>query len=130
MNFDKHRRKFLLTTTAVSAVVVFPQSILACKQHSSATTAVTHTVEIHEFKYIPEKLKIKPGDSIRWINKDIASHTSTAMDNSWDTGEIKFNASKTIQFPVNKNNAKDTVTDYFCIYHPHMKAKFEIIFEN
>lgn len=130
MSFNKNRRKFLLATTAVSPAVVFPQTLLACTKHTSANKAVTHTVEIHEFKYVPETIRINPGDSIRWINKDIAPHTSTAIDKSWDTGEIKFNTSKTIQFPINEYNEKDTIVDYFCIYHPHMKAKIRIIIEN
>lgn len=130
MNIDNNRRKFLLNTAAVSAAVVLPKSLLACNEHTSANLAVTHTVEIHEFKYVPEVIKIKPGDSIRWVNKDIAPHTATASDNSWDTGEIKFNQSKTILFAKDSSKSEELITDYFCIYHPHMKAKFEITFES
>ena len=73
---------------------------------------------------MPEKLEIKLGDSILWINKDFVPHTATANDKSWDTGEILFNESKAVLFSKDSIN---TTTEYFCFYHPGMKARFEIL---
>lgn len=81
------------------------------------SAAENHLVTISSFKYEPEKLEIKPGDSVTWINRDIVPHTATAIDKSWDTGEILSGASRTIIF------SNDHIKNYFCVYHPMMKGE-------
>lgn len=82
---------------------------------------VVHEVTIKRFTYEPEHLQVRVGDSIRWTNLDIAPHTASADELSWDTGELKKGES-----------AEIVITDgmelkYFCVFHPHMKGTFEII---
>ena len=113
---DKSKRSFLLNSTAaLGAAVLFPDL-------GKATNVVNqHTVEIRNFEYAPKELMVKEGDSITWINRDIAPHTATADDDSWDTKELALGESMTI--PITKG----MVSDYFCVFHPHMKAHFTII---
>ena len=47
-----------------------------------------HRVLIKRFKFEPARLEVRPGDVIVWENLDIAPHTATATDKSWDTGRI------------------------------------------
>jgi len=122
MKLNNTRRSFLIKSTAVSAAVVFP-SMLIAKEEKGSTKAITHTVEIEQFKFKPEKLEIKLGDSIRWVNRDIVPHTATAIDKSWDTGEILHNESKALTF---SKDAKNPIIEYYCFYHPSMKAKITI----
>ena len=75
-----------------------------------------HVVEITGFKFIPESLSVKAGDTIKWINKDITPHTATADDTSFDTGVLKPNESGSITV------SSDQTISYFCRYHPTMKA--------
>lgn len=84
---------------------------------SSYSDATEHVVEITGFKFIPESLTVKAGDTITWINKDIAPHTASADDNSFDTGELKQNESGSITV------SSDQTLTYFCKFHPTMKAK-------
>lgn len=117
--------KILLKTMVALAVMVFTLSLWSSKSLATDATnagneATIHTVEIHQFKFVPEQLTLKEGDSIRWINRDIIPHTATAMDKSWDTGELKKDESKVLVF------SKDSVSEYFCFYHPMMKAKLQI----
>lgn len=88
---------------------------------SSNSDSTKHIVEITGFKFIPESLTVKAGDTITWINKDIAPHTASADDSSFDTGQLNQNEFGSVTVSGNQ-----TIT-YFCKFHPTMKAK--LIFE-
>jgi len=88
---------------------------------STSSEPVEHVVEITGFKFIPETLSVKTGDTVTWINKDIAPHTASADNQSFDTGELKQNESGSITV------SSDQTISYFCKYHPSMKA--ELSFE-
>jgi plastocyanin len=83
----------------------------------STAEPTEHVVEITGFKFIPESLSVKAGDTIKWINKDIAPHTATADDMSFDTGPLKQNESKSVTV------SSDQTISYSCRFHPSMKAK-------
>lgn len=55
--------------------------------------AETHTVLIEGMKYIPEKLSVRLGDKVKWVNKDFFPHTVTAMDKSFDSRNIAIGKS-------------------------------------
>ena len=40
----------------------------------------THTVTIDATRFSPEKLPIKAGDTVVWINKDLIPHTASSME--------------------------------------------------
>ena len=56
-----------------------------------------HLVEIQGFKFHPDKLRVRAGDRITWSNRDIAPHTATAKDESWDTGEIRKDQARSLR---------------------------------
>jgi len=119
MILDQSKRAFLFKTMAVATAIVLSKTALATGS-TIKENSTEHQIVITSFKFEPETLEIKTGDTITWINKDIAPHTATASDKSWDTGIIKFNQSKSITFD------KQPTTSYFCLYHPMMKAKLNI----
>ena len=92
----------------------------AANAGDSNSNATEHVVEITGFKFIPETLTVKAGDTITWINKDIAPHTATADDASFDTGELKQNESGSIIV------SSDQTLTYFCRYHPSMRASLAL----
>ena len=79
-----------------------------------------HRIEIKRFKYDPAVLQVRAGDKIIWTNHDIAPHTATADDESWDTGELAKGDSAEVTVSA------DMFGSYFCRYHPHMKAKVQL----
>ncbi len=85
-----------------------------------AGESVTHEVRIIKFKFKPETLTAKPGDRITFINDDVAPHTATARDKSWDTGKLKKGESATLEV------TKDFSAEYFCRFHPQMKGRVKI----
>ena len=98
---------------ASAAAIAFPRS-------GGAHSPRTHVVRIKAFRFQPAVLSVRAGDRIRWINDDIAPHTATATDESWDTGELKRGEAAEITV------RKEMKRSYFCRFHPVMKAKLEI----
>ncbi|MDQ6422204.1 plastocyanin/azurin family copper-binding protein [Paenibacillus sp. LHD-117] len=75
-----------------------------------------HIVEIVDFAYSPAELTVKPGDSVKFMNKDQIGHTATADDKTFDTGSLDLDESKVISF------TEEGEFSYYCLPHPGMKG--------
>jgi plastocyanin len=73
-------------------------------------------VTIQNMAFSPATLTVKVGDKVTWTNQDSVGHSSTADDNSFDTGVIAQGQSGTNTF------AKAGTYTYHCSVHPNMKA--------
>ena len=111
-------RKVLIRSLAVMALAVTVAG--SAIQQSVAAVAVEHIVMIKSLKFKPSVLSVQPGDTIKWINQDVVPHTATASDKSWDTGRLNKGESKSLTVTTDMN------ANYFCRFHPNMKAMLEI----
>jgi len=113
------RRKVLSKIITLSGVMVLAgTSSCAWTNRKDLAKKHTHYIDIKDFEYYPANIKVTIGDRIIWTNQDIAPHTVTAKDKSWDSKLIKQGDSWHL-------NIKDGIeTSYYCLYHPNMKAKF------
>lgn len=75
-----------------------------------------NVVYLSNFKFVPETIKIKKGDTVKWVNQDTAGH------------DIKIG--QAVTSPVMKRDESFTYTfgesgefDYICGLHPVMKGK-------
>ena len=114
MTNTQTRRSFVARLVAASAVTAF------AVKSSTASQSKTHVVEITGFKFKPDKLNVKAGDTVTWINRDIAPHTATSKDKSWDTGKLTRGEEKSIVVTSESEQA------YYCRFHPVMKAQLVI----
>jgi plastocyanin len=80
--------------------------------HAAASSGVT----IKDFKFTPGTTSVHVGDTITWTNKDIAPHTASASDGSFDTGSISQGKSASHTF------TKAGTFAYICSIHPSMKG--------
>jgi plastocyanin len=80
--------------------------------HAAGSQGVT----IKDFKYAPASISVSVGDSITWTNQDIAPHTATASDGSFDTGSLSKGKSGTVTL------SKAGTFAYICSIHPSMKG--------
>lgn len=83
-----------------------------------ALTQQTHTVEISGLKFTPPVARVHAGDTIVFINKDVVPHTVTQVPAGWDSGTLAKDKS------WSQKAATPGSFDYFCRFHPNMKAKF------
>jgi len=114
MSAPLNRRRVMVGAVASAAT-----SSIISTAHASTEFKV-HEVKIKSFKFAPQILQVKVGDTIRWTNQDVAPHTATANEGGWDTSELTKGNSFDVIVTV------DMETSYFCAFHPHMKASFEI----
>ena len=77
-------------------------------------------IAIKDFKFAPETLKAKVGDKITVTNGDSATHTLTAKDKSFDTGNLDEGAEGTITV------SKAGTVEYFCNIHDYMTGTIEV----
>lgn len=86
----------------------------------SAKTATTHNVLISGFKFQPDNLTVKVGETVEWKNADNVPHTVTADGKEFDSGSIRPGASW--KFVATKAGTYN----YICTLHPNMKAKLTV----
>lgn len=85
-------------------------------QAQQITPSNQNMVTIQNMSFSPSSMTIKTGDTVTWTDLDSVSHTSTADDNSFDTGTLSTGQSKTITF------SKAGTYTYHCTIHPGMKG--------
>lgn len=74
-----------------------------------------NTVEMKDFKFVPETITVSKGDTVTWTNRDTARH------------DVTFNGeSSPLLGPDEKySRTLDTAGtyDYYCSVHPSMRGK-------
>jgi glucose/arabinose dehydrogenase len=77
-------------------------------------------VKIENYAYWPADITVGLGTTVRFINRDVDSHTATEDGNVWDTGMLAQH-----QFA---DVVMNTVADYgyFCIPHPFMRGAVHV----
>jgi plastocyanin len=98
---------------------IFP--ILAALTLGLAVSAHAATVQIAMENLVisPAEASAKVGDTIEWINKDILAHTATARNGDFD---VTIPPNKTVTLVLKKTGT----IDYYCRFHPNMKAVFAV----
>jgi plastocyanin len=85
-----------------------------------AAKAKTIDIVIEHFAFTPASIEVEAGDTLVFINRDIAPHTATATNGSWTTRDIANGKNEAVLVPANGEGA------YFCKYHPVMKGRLII----
>lgn len=103
---------------AVAAVVVVAGTMLAAAvpMGGASGPAAVHLVEMRNFAYVPARLEVAVGDTVVWVNRDVAPHTATAGGGAgtWDSGAV--NANGEWRLVVERAGEHP----YVCAYHPAM----------
>jgi plastocyanin len=98
------------------------KSLLVAGALMASTTlahAADHVVTITDFSFQPANLTIAAGDTVTFVNKDSAPHTAT-QKGGFDTGRLNKNKKAALSF------ASAGSYDYFCKFHPMMKAQIVV----
>ncbi|MCK1390661.1 cupredoxin family copper-binding protein [Bradyrhizobium sp. 1] len=81
--------------------------------------AATIEITMENLVISPAEVSAKVGDTIAWINNDVFAHTATAKNGDFD---VNLPAKKSGTFVLKKAG----MVDYYCRYHPNMKATLKI----
>jgi plastocyanin len=96
----------------VMAALLF--GAIAVPAHA-ATIQITTT----DLVFGPTEISAKVGDTIEWINRDVFAHTATARNGDFD---VAMPPKKTVTSVLKKAGT----VEYYCRYHPNMKAVLTI----
>ena len=77
--------------------------------------AATIQIMMDNLVISPAEISVKAGDTIEWINKDVFAHTATARNGDFD---VMMPPKKTVTSVVKKAGR----VEYYCRFHPNMKA--------
>lgn len=80
----------------------------------------TYTVTVENMRFDPQDLKVRAGDRITWVNKDLFPHTATAAGKAFDSRSIAPNGSWTFV------SGKRGSYTYACSFHPTMKGTLTV----
>jgi plastocyanin len=115
---------------AVSLVLIMIVSAAACGSPSVAPTAQPEVqptsaggeveIVITNFSFVPAELSISVGTTVKWTNKDSASHTVTSATGDWDSGMLSKGQSFSRTFTQAGTFA------YQCTVHPTMKGTITV----
>jgi len=81
--------------------------------------AATIQIVMDNLVVSPAEATAKVGDTIEWINKDIFAHTATARNGDFD---VAMPPKKTVTSVLKKTGT----VEFYCRYHPNMKAVLTI----
>src|SRR3954447_22004661 len=81
--------------------------------------AATIQITMENLVIAPAEASAKVGDTVELINKDVLAHTATARNGDFD---VNMPPKKTVTFVLKKPGA----VDYYCRFHPNMKAKLNV----
>jgi plastocyanin len=98
---------------------VFPIVAAVMAGMSVPAQAATIQITMDNLVIAPAEVSAKVGDTIEWINKDIFAHTATAKNGDWD---VMMPPKKTVTSVLKKAGT----IDYYCRFHPNMKATLTV----
>ena len=101
------RRTLLVVLALLSGAIAVP------------ARAATIQIVMDNLVVLPAQATAKVGDTIEWINKDVFAHTATARNGDFD---VTMPPKKTVTSVVKKAGT----VEYYCRYHPNMKAVLTI----
>ena len=81
--------------------------------------AATIQVVMENLVVSPAEVSAKVGDTVEWINKDVFAHTATARNGDFD---VNIAPKKTVTSVLKKPGT----VEYYCRFHPNMKAVLTI----
>ena len=110
------------TTQAISWTV----GLLACGGLSfvalrgAPPAPVSHDITMQAFEFVPSAVEARPGDTLRWTNRDLVPHTVAAQDGAWTSEVVEPGATWSLEV------TDGMTTDYLCTLHPIMTGAVAI----
>ena len=99
----------LIASTAASLLLPVP----------AAAAPQTHVVVIDKMKFGPVPAKVRRGDTIVWVNRDIFRHTATAANKAFDV-DLPPKSRRTM---VLKSSG---AIAFLCKFHPGMRGVLKV----
>ncbi|MGH2560746.1 MAG: cupredoxin domain-containing protein [Thermomicrobiales bacterium] len=97
-----------------------PPAIPPAEEEPAETQGGEAAVSIANFAFDPSSIDVAAGATVTWTNDDVAPHTVTADDGSFDSGTLEPGDSFSFTFDAPGSFS------YFCAIHPNMTASVNV----
>jgi plastocyanin len=97
--------------TVIAALVI---GAMVAPAHAATIQIVMENLVIS-----PAEVTAKVGDTLELVNKDVLAHTATAKNGDFD---VTMPPKQTVTYELKKAGT----VDYYCRFHPNMKATIKI----
>ena len=98
---------------------VLPVVLALALGMSVSAHAATIQITMDNLVISPAEATAKVGDTVELINKDVLAHTATARNGDFD---VAMPPKKTVTYILKKAGT----VEYYCRFHPNMKATLTI----
>ena len=99
---------------AALAAAMLPLLLWAATAAADPAAANTMEVKIDNFTFAPQRITVKAGTTVTWINEDDIPHTVVANQKAFKSKVLDTDDKYTFTFTT------AGTYDYFCSLHPHM----------
>ena len=114
-------RRTAITAAATGLAVALAAAPPALSQHPGEMEAAAPIpVSIGFSAVAPQHLDVLPGDTVRWTNNSVRTHTVTADDGAFDSGRIVPSATFTRTFTAFGD------VPYHCVLHPFIRGDVSV----
>lgn len=93
--------------------------VLSLAAMAVSAHAATITIVMENLVISPAEAAAKVGDTIELVNKDVIAHTATAKNGDFD---VMMPPKQTVTYVLKQAGT----VDYYCRFHPNMKAMLKI----
>ena len=115
-------RLAVLVVPVIALLAIGLTQLLASDDGTSAATPTGgNAIAIRNFAFAPPTITAAPGARIVVTNGDSTTHTVTASDKSFDTGNLAGGAKATITAPT-----KPGTYSYICDIHQYMQGTVKV----
>lgn len=101
---------------ACALVVMGAGTACSAPERAEPRPPTHHRIEMRALAFVPEQVKVRPGDTITWLNRDIVPHTAT-IPGVVDSGELGAGKDYTVVVEW------DSTAHVSCAYHPVMRGE-------
>lgn len=93
---------------------ITPSESMESAPVTETSMLAANSVVLKDFSFSPQALAVKVGDTVTFTNEDVAGHTVTADDGSFDSGILNQGESTSVTFD------SPGTFGYHCTPHPNM----------
>jgi plastocyanin len=102
-----------------AALFVAAAALLLSSERPAAAAPHTYVVVMDKMKFGPTPARVKVGDSILWVNRDMFRHTATATNGAFNIDLPAGAKGKTVM-------RKAGAIAFTCKYHPGMRGVLRV----
>lgn len=106
----------MIAIKSLASICILMTLITSSCDSTQDETPQTHVIKIEEMSFVPKKLTVHPGDTVKWVNRDLVTHN--VKSKHWKSPKLEQGE----YFSVKVSRK----IKYKCTLHPVMEGKIKV----